>query len=145
MTTGVPVEPQLHPVAWQVTETSYAANFQILGVVHAADWVGFDFGGQVGALVLHTPQVLIRQLPNSNIEVVQEETQVAPTAGLLAGVNFYPGKVLLLGLGFGCDLTLTSVRRRVGSGYGGTGGRDEDANKHPYAFPFLAVRVGARF
>jgi hypothetical protein len=144
MQTGVPVEESLHPVAWQATETSYGGFGRILGVVTPANWVDIEIGGQVGVLALHYPQTQIRQSSTMAVETIQEETQVTPTAGLLAGVNFYPGDVLLLGLGFGCDLTLTEVRRRIGSGYGGTGHQDENANRNAYAFPFFAFRIGAR-
>lgn len=139
METGVPVEASLYPVAWQVTETSYGSHARVLGVITPAPWMGIELGGQAGVLVLGYPQINV-----TAEDTVQEETQVTPTMGVLAGVNFYPGKVFLLGLGFGCDITLTDVRRRVGSGYGGTGGTNEDANKANYAYPFFAFKIGAR-
>ncbi len=144
--TGIPVEEALRPVPWQITETQVYAGFRITGVITPAEWVNIDLGGQVGALVLHYPETQIRQLQDGRVETILEETQVTPTAGVLGQVSFYPGSSgFMLGLGAGVDLSLTDVRRRPGSGLGGTGVNDENANKKPYAFPAFMALIGGRF
>jgi hypothetical protein len=105
---------------------------RVLLNLELAHWIDLDLGAELGGARFYRDQSVLAQYPNRRIELDKDYERWTPVIGGYGGVNFYPTKHLVLGLGVDADYNTRKVSRIAANDESGVAPVDDDAGERGF-------------